>query len=90
MIIAKLSLDRRTFLRGAGVDVDALEAPCLACLPRQIVLEMLNDREAAEHGVSEVMAAQLPRRRHHPAHAERGANLLRVAPTPRPRTYHFL
>ena len=63
---------------------------CFARLPRQVVLEWLRDREAAEHGVAELMAAQLPRRRHHPAHAERGADLLGVAAALRSGADHLL
>jgi hypothetical protein len=61
-----------------GLNVDALHAPRLACLPRQIVLDMMRDRQPAEHRVAELMAAELPRRRHHPAHAELRAQFLRV------------
>ena len=71
-------------------DVDALQPPRLARLPRQIVLEVLRDRKAAEHGVAELVAAQLPRRRHHPAHAERRADLLGVAAAVRAGADHFL
>src|SRR5689334_14392624 len=43
-------------------DVDALQASRLARLPREIVLEMMGDRKAAEDRVAELMAAQLARR----------------------------
>src|SRR5436190_3386172 len=59
-------------------DVDALYAPWLARFPRQIVFEVLRDRKAAQHRVAELVAPQLARRRHDPAHAERGAELLGV------------
>ena len=49
-----------------------------------------DDRKAAEHGVAELMAAQLPRRRHHPAHAERRADLLGVAAAVRAGADDFL
>ena len=52
--------------------------------------EVVRDREAAEHDVAELVAAQLARRRHHPAHAERGADLLGVAAAVRPGADHFL
>ena len=61
------------------VDVRALQAPLLAGLPRQVVLGVVLDRKPAEHGVSELVAAKLARRRHDPAHAQRGADLLDVA-----------
>ncbi len=71
-------------------DVDALQAPRLAGLPRQVVPEMLRDREAAEDGVAELMAAQQAGGRHHPAHAERRADLFGVAPAARTGADHFL
>ena len=71
-------------------DIDPLQAARLARLPRQILFEMLDDRQAAEDGVAELMAAQLPRRRHHPAHAERRAQALGVAAAVRTGADHFL
>ena len=72
------------------VDVGALQAPRFARLPRQIVLDVVRDREAAEDRVAELMAAQTAGRRHHPAHAERGADLLDVAAAVRAGADHFL
>src|SRR5436190_15401598 len=51
---------------------------------------MMRNRKTAEHGVAELMAAQVPRRRHDPSHAEHGAELLRMAPVPRAGPDHFL
>ena len=56
-------------------DVDALAAARLARLPRQVVVRVVNDRVAAQDDVAEQAAAQMPRRRHHPAHAEQRAEL---------------
>src|SRR5262249_12591388 len=52
-------------------------------LPGQVVAEVLCDREAAQDGVAELAAAQEPRRRHDPAHAERRPDLLGVPPAVR-------
>ena len=51
---------------------------------------VMGDREAAQDDVAELVAAQLARRRHDPAHAERGADLLGVAAAARPGADHFL
>ena len=51
---------------------------------------MLRDRMAAEHGIPEMVTAQLPRRRHHPAHAEHRAEFFGVAAAVRPGADHFL
>ena len=77
-------------MQPCGGDVDALHAALFAGLPRQIVLEVLRDRQPAQDGVAELVAAQLPRRRHHPAHAEQRAELLGVAAVVRSRADHFL
>ena len=45
----------------------------------------MHDREAAEDDVAEQMTAQVPHRRHHPAHAERRADFLRLARARRAR-----
>jgi len=71
-------------------DVDALKAARLAGLPREIVFEVVRDRKAAEHRVAELMAAQLACGRHHPSHAERGAEFFRVPAAVRPRPHDFL
>ena len=49
-----------------------------------------DDRQPAQHRVAELMAAELPRRRHHPAHAERRADLLGVPAAVRTRADDFL
>src|SRR5215472_16077081 len=72
------------------VDIDALHAARLARLPRDVVLEVMRDRKAAENGVAELMTAELPRRRVHPTHAERRAELFRVSPSPRAGADDFL
>ena len=61
------------------VDVGSLQASFLAGLPREVVLGVIADGEPAEDGVAELMATQMPRGRHHPAHAERRADLFDVA-----------
>ena len=71
-------------------DVGSLQAARLARLPREIVLEMVRDWKAAEHGVAELMASTLTRRRHHPSHTERGANLLGVTVAAGPCSHDFL
>ena len=62
----------------ADLQVDALREPRLARLPAQVVLLVMLDRKVAEHDVAEERVAQMTGRRHHPAHAERGANLRRL------------
>ena len=51
---------------------------------------MVRDREAAEDDVAEEMTAQVPHRRHDPAHAERRADLLGLAGAGRAGPNHFL
>ncbi len=51
---------------------------------------MVADREAAEEHVAELMPTELARRRHHPAHAERGADLFGVAGAPEAGADDFL
>src|SRR5256885_9976244 len=51
---------------------------------------MLRDRMAAEYGIPEMVTAQLPRRRHHPAHAEHRAEFFGVAAAVRSGADHFL
>ena len=50
----------------------------------------MDDREAAEDDVAEEMLAQMPDRRHHPAHADRGADLLGLSGAGRAGADHFL
>ena len=71
-------------------DVGALAAARLARAPRQVVLHVLPDRVVRQHHVAELMAAQMPHRRHHPAHAERRADFLGVSRIVRPGANHFL
>ena len=40
---------------------------------------MVHDGEAAEHDVAEEVIPEMTHRRHHPAHAERGADLFRLS-----------
>jgi hypothetical protein len=54
------------------------------------VLEVLRDGQAAQHGISELMTAQLAGGRHDPSHSERGAQLLGVTPAPGAGTNDFL
>jgi len=74
----------------AGIDVDALHAARLARLPREIVLDVLDDWKTAEDGVAEMVSAQLPGGRHDPSHAERGADLFRMTAAARPGADDFL
>src|SRR5262249_18472917 len=61
-----------------NADVDALHVPLPAVLPRQIVLYVSVDRQPAKDDIAKLVTADVARRRHHPAHAESGANLLDV------------
>jgi len=73
--------------RGAEMDVIEVQRICadrhvhtlqtarLARLPGQVVVGVVNDRMSAEHHVAEQIAAQVPRRRHHPAHAQQRTEL---------------
>ena len=74
----------------ADLQIDALRQPRLAGLPAQVVLLVMLDREAAEHDVAEERVAEVPRRRHHPAHAQRRADLGRLAGLERAGADHFL
>ena len=74
----------------ADRDVHALAAARLARLPRQVVLRVVPDRKPAQHDVAEQAAAQVARRRHHPAHAEQRAELLGVAGERRAGADHLL
>ena len=58
---------------------DALAAARLARLPGEVVLRMMQDRQAAEYDVAEERRPQVACRRHHPAHAELGAEFLCMA-----------
>ena len=74
----------------ADVDIDALAAARLARPPGQVVLRMLPDRQAAQHHVAEERPAEVPRRGHHPSHAEHRAELLGVARRRRAGADHLL
>ena len=63
----------------ANGDVHALKAAWLARLPREVVMRVMDDGMAAEDDVTEEVAPQVPRRRHHPAHPQQRAKLFRVA-----------
>jgi hypothetical protein len=54
------------------------------------VLDVVGDGKTAQHGVAELVTAQVPGRRHHPSHAERRAKLLGVTAAARPGPDHFL
>jgi len=54
------------------------------------VLDVVGDGKTAQHRVAELVTAQVPGRRHHPAHAERGAELLGMAAAARPGPDHLL
>ena len=73
-----------------GLNVTPLEAALLAGAPRQIVLGAVDDRIAAEHDVAEEASSQVTGGCHHPAHAQRGADFLRVTTGGRPGADHFL
>ena len=70
--------------------VDALHAAVLARFPRQIVLHVMAHRKPAEHDVAEQRRAQVARRRHDPAHAERGAEFGGLSGLERAGADHFL
>src|SRR5262245_13550064 len=75
---------------GGNADVDALHVPLPAVLPRQVVLYVSVDREPTEDDIPELVTADVARRRHHPAHAESGANLLDVTVAVRAGANDFL
>ena len=70
--------------------VHALHAAMLAGLPRQVVLLMMADRKAAQDDVAEERGAEMARWRHHPAHAERRAELGGLPRFLRAGADHFL
>src|SRR6478609_11231164 len=72
------------------VHVHPLAAARFARLPGQVVAYVVHDGEAAEHDVAVGVAAEDPRGRHDPAHAERRADLLRLALVPRAGADHLL
>ena len=74
----------------ADVEIDALRQARLAGLPGQVVLLMVPDGKVAEHDVAEERVAQVPRRRHHPAHAKRRADLRGLPGLERARADDFL
>ena len=74
----------------AQIEIGALAGALLARAPGQIVLRVVHDREAAHDHVAEEMPPKMPHRRHHPAHAERRADLLRLTGPRRPRADDFL
>jgi len=76
--------------RAVDEDVDPLHPARLAGLPRKIVLEVRRDRQPAEHGIAEVMTAELPRRGHHPAHPEHRADFFGMPAAAGPGADHFL
>src|SRR5262245_6325284 len=71
-------------------DADALTVARLAGLPRQIELRVIANRMLAENDVAVLVMPEFPRRRHHPAHAQRGADLLGVARPGEPGADDFL
>jgi VWFA-related protein len=72
------------------IDVHALHVALPAILPRQVVLHVAVDRKPAEDDVAELVAAHMPRRSHHPSHAERRADFLDMAVAVRTGTDYFL
>jgi hypothetical protein len=50
----------------------------------------MDDGKTAEHGVAELVAAQLPGRRHHPAHSKRCTECFELSTAMGPRPDHFL
>ena len=72
------------------IEVGALAGAWLTRAPREVVLAVVHDRKAAEDDVAEEMTAQVPYRRHDPAHAERRADFLGLAGAGRARANHLL
>ena len=72
------------------VQVRALAVARLARPPRQVVLAVVHDRVAAEDDVAELVLAQRAHAVHHPAHAERRADLFGLPGAGRARADHFL
>src|SRR5262245_62940041 len=72
------------------IQVRALARAWFARSPRQVVLTMVNDREAAQHDVPEEMVAQVPHGSHDPSHAQGGADFLGLTGAIRPRSNYFL
>ena len=62
----------------AEVEIGALAGAFLARPPGELVMAVMHDGKAAEHDVAELVAAQVPHRVHHPSHADRGPDFLRV------------
>jgi hypothetical protein len=71
-------------------DVHALTVARLAGLPREVVLQVRPDGETAQHHVAEQAPSQVPRRRHHPAHAKQRTELFGVATRIRAGADHLL
>ena len=63
----------------SDLQIDALREARLAGFPAQVVLVVMAHRKVAEDDVAEERVAEMTRRRHHPAHAQRGADLRRLA-----------
>lgn len=72
------------------VDIGPLQAARLARLPGQIVFDVMEDRQSAQHDVAELVFAQSASRCHDPTHPQRRADLFDVATAARPWTDHFL
>lgn len=71
-------------------DVNSLAAARFTGAPRQVVLEMLTNRQPRQDDVAELMTAKLTCGRHDPAHAERCANFFRVRDAARTRSHDLL
>ena len=74
----------------ADLEIDALRETRLAGLPAQVVLLVMPHRKMAEDDVAEERVAEMTGRRHHPAHAQCGADLGGLARLERARADHLL
>jgi hypothetical protein len=74
----------------AEIEIGALTRPRLAGAPRQVVLAVMHDGEAAQHDVAEQVTPEMADRGHHPAHADRRADLFGLSGSSRSGPDHFL
>src|SRR5690242_10346378 len=71
-------------------EVDALDAAMLAGFPRQVVLDVVPNRQPAQDDIAEQGSAKMARRRHDPSHTERRAKFSGLSWLERACADHFL